>query len=328
MWNEEVRKLGGTVLQSWEWGEFRRRHGWELLRILDQERGIAAQVLLRSLPGLGSFAYVPNGPLFGAASDLEEAAESVASRARESGASLLEIEPRVEENHGFKTNGFVKSKSPVQPRCTFMVPLLENPDEQLAAFPKDARYSVRRARRDGIEAYASTTSVTQDLEEFLDLLEETAGRQKFALRPREYYRQFVRDLPATLVCARSGSDGPLLVGAIILVFGDEAHYLHGASGRGENPYASYLVQFEAMCAARRAGAKWYDMGGIPCAPHEEDPLWGVYKFKKKFGGEERRFVGAYEKNLDPARSRLARAGLRGYYALQKLRGKSAGPISD
>jgi lipid II:glycine glycyltransferase (peptidoglycan interpeptide bridge formation enzyme) len=54
----------------------------------------------------------------------------------------------------------------------------------------------------------------------------------------------------------------------------------------------------------------------------------VYQFKKKFGGFEESYVGAHERDLHTLKAPLARAGIKGYYAVQKLRGKSSGPIAD
>jgi lipid II:glycine glycyltransferase (peptidoglycan interpeptide bridge formation enzyme) len=320
--------LGGSVLQSWEWGEFRRRHGWRPLRLLSGSGEAAAQVLLRDtpLPGLGSLAYVPHGPLCADGADFAEAAGTIADHARRRGASLVQVEPRVEEGQGFKVGGFVRSRSSVQPRCTRIIEVLPEAETQLKALPKDARYGVRRARREGV--MVGTSNREEDLEAFMDLHESTASRQNFALRPREYYREFMQDLPAHLVVARKEGEERLLAGAVILTFGQEAYYLYGASSaESENLYASYLIQFEVMTVARENGARRYDMWG-PCKPHEGDPLWGVYQYKKKFGGEEKRYVGAHEKNLNPLRATLMRAGINGYYALQRLRGRSSGPIAD
>jgi lipid II:glycine glycyltransferase (peptidoglycan interpeptide bridge formation enzyme) len=276
---------------------------------------------------MGSLAYVPHGPLCATDKPLSTVVEAIAERAGTAGASLLRVEPRVEEQSGFKVEGFRRSESSVQPRCTRFLDVLGSAEEQLKALPKDTRYGVRRAGREGIVAGLSEDP-GKDLEAFLDLLEETAERQGFATRTRAYYRDFLRDLPAHLVVARKEGEGKLLAGAVALTFGEEAYYLYGASTReGDNLYASYLVQFEVLEAARRAGATRYDMWG-PCRPAEGEPLWGVYQFKKKFGGREVRYVGAHEKALSPVKAGLARAGIRGYYAIQRLRGKSSGPIAD
>lgn len=332
MWNAAVTELGGSVLQSHEWGEFRRRHGWRPLRLQDRDGSWAAQVLLKKLPGLGTLAYAPYGPLTADPEDLPAAAAAVAAHARRRGAHLLEIEPRVPREPNLEVEGFRKSPNSVQPRCTLIVPVLGNDEAQLAALPKDARYGVRRAHDIGIEAETSGEDVGQDLEGFLDLLEETARRQRFAVRPREYYRRFVRELPARLVLARREGERRPIAGALILFFKEEAYYLYGASAHfeGKNLYASYLVQLEALSAARREGASRYDLWGIPCRPHVNHPLWGVYQFKKKFAGPdcEERYAGAYKKYLSPLQSHLARAGISSYYTLQRLRGKSRGPIAD
>ncbi len=139
-------------------------------------------------------------------------------------------------------------------------------------------------------------------------------------------------MPSALILARREGEERPIAGAMMLTFEDEAYYLYGASAalEGENLYASYLVQFEALSAARRAGATRYDLWGIPCEPHAKHPLWGVYRFKRKFAGpgHEERYAGAYKKYLSPLQSHLARAGIKSYYTLQRLRGKSSGPIAD
>jgi len=322
-----VQRLNGSILQSFEWGEFRRRHGWRPLRLLSEDGSTAAQVLFKSLPGLGALAYAPHGPAAADPSLLPQAISALADPAKREGAYLLEVEPRVPEAGApeLAVGGFRRSATTVQPRSTIVVSVRESAEEQMKSLPKDARYGVRRAGREGIEAGPSEDPA--DLEAFLGLLEETAGRQGFALRPREYYRQQVQDVPAHLIVARL--EGRLVAGAIVLTFGSEAYYLYGASApEVENLYASYLVQFEALNAAREAGASRYDMWGFSSEAGREHPLWGVYQFKKKFGGKEERYAGAYEKRLSPVRAGLANAGIKGYYALQRLRGRSSGPISD
>ena len=329
-WNAAVRGLGGSVLQSYEWGEFQRRGGWTPLRLLAEDGSSAAQVLFRRLPGVGgSLAYAPHGPLASDPEDLPAVARAIAAHAKCRGAHLLEIEPRVVNAPDLETEGLKRSASSVQPRCTLIVPVQESVEAQYAALSKGARYGIRRALQVGIEAETSEDEEV-DLEFFLDLLEETAERRRFGVRPRDYYRRLLRELPSALILARREGEKRPVAGAVVLTFEREAYYLYGASAalEGENLYASYLVQFEALSAARWAGATRYDMWGIPCNPHPKHPLWGVYQFKRKFAGHEERYAGAHKKYLNPLQSCLARVGIRSYYALQRLRGKSSGPIAD
>ena len=276
VWNAAVAGLGGSILQSFEWGEFRRGGGWIPVRLLAEDGSSAAQVLLRKLPGMGgSLAYAPHGPLASSPEDLPAVARAVAVHAKDRGATLLEIEPRIVRPPDLEVDDFRRSASSVQPRCTLVVPVRESEEELYAALPKDGRYGVQRALQSGIEARTSADEEV-DLELFLDLLEETAGRQRFGLRPRGYYRMLLRELPSALVLARREGKQRPMAGALILTFEDEAYYLYGASAalEGENLYASYLVQFEALSVARRAGATRYDLWGVPCDPHPNHPPLG------------------------------------------------------
>jgi lipid II:glycine glycyltransferase (peptidoglycan interpeptide bridge formation enzyme) len=58
-----------------------------------------------------------------------------------------------------------------------------------------------------------------------------------------------------------------------------------------------------MCWAKSHGCRSYDLYGIPDAPLEtleteflnrHDGLWGVYRFKRGFGGEVVRSMGAFD----------------------------------
>lgn len=324
-WNATVRELGGGFPQSWEWGEFRRRQGWRPLRLRDDANRAAVQLQLRGIPGLGYFGYAPHGPVFEDEEDLPPVLEALARSARHRGVTLLKVELRSVEGavSGEKLVGYERNPETVQPRTTLVVKVLPDADEQLKALPKDTRYGVRRSEREGVEV-SVTTGDSRDLEDFLRLLEDTARRQEFAVRAPEYYRDFMRDLPAHLVLARH--EGAAVAGAIAVTFGDEAYYLFGASiPDRQNLYATYRVQWEVMNVARRAGATRYDMwGGVPNDPDDRGhPLWGVYQFKRKFGGEIERYAGAYDADLFPMRAQVMRLGMRGYTALQRHRNPHA-----
>ncbi len=138
-WNAAVAGLGGSVLQSFEWGEFRRHGGWTPLRLLAEDGASAAQVLLRRLPEVGgSLAYAPHGPLASDPEDLPAVAAAIAAHAKARGAYLLEIEPRAVDAPNMETEGFRRSASSVQPRCTLVVPVRGSAEAQYAALPKGA----------------------------------------------------------------------------------------------------------------------------------------------------------------------------------------------
>lgn len=76
---------------------------------------------------------------------------------------------------------------------------------------------------------------------------------------------------------------------------------------------TYLLQWEAIRWAKNKGCKIYDLWGIPDHPEtvledsfldRSDGLWGVYRFKRGFGGEIQRTIGAYDRVCRPLIYRL------------------------
>ena len=71
---------------------------------------------------------------------------------------------------------------------------------------------------------------------------------------------------------------------------------------------TYALQWEAIRWARERGCTRYDLWGIPDEDEAKleaefqtrsDGLWGVYGFKRGFGGEVLRTVGAWDRVYNP-----------------------------
>lgn len=67
---------------------------------------------------------------------------------------------------------------------------------------------------------------------------------------------------------------------------------------------NYAVQWAAIQWAKEQGCSEYDLWGVPDYPEEEleanfmeryDGLWGVYRFKRGFGGQLKRTVGTADR---------------------------------
>jgi lipid II:glycine glycyltransferase (peptidoglycan interpeptide bridge formation enzyme) len=88
--------------------------------------------------------------------------------------------------------------------------------------------------------------------------------------------------------------------------GRTAWYLYGASSdRHRHLMPNHLLQWEAIQWARARGCTTYDLWGIPDEVGQalargkepegsEGGLWGVYRFKRGFGGRVARTLGAYD----------------------------------
>jgi serine/alanine adding enzyme len=322
----------GHMLQSSGWGALKERVGWAARRVLvvgaDGPRA-GAQVLFRRRIGL-SAAYVPRGPLFAddAASNalLLAALDRLARRAR---AVFLRIEPNLLESdahadglhstlllHGFR------AAAPLQPRTTLQLSLAPEPEQLLAAMSKGHRADIRRAAREGVSVRVGGSPA--DLDAFYAIMEQTGKRAEFGIHSREYYRTAWQQFRATPYgeCARlllAERDSATLAAFLIFAWAGVGLYLYGGSTEeGLKSGANHALQWQALQWARERGCRLYDFWGVPdqfgraaattdvaerTRLEEEakrDPLYGVFRFKKGFGGQLVRLLPAYDRVYLPA----------------------------
>jgi lipid II:glycine glycyltransferase (peptidoglycan interpeptide bridge formation enzyme) len=91
------------------------------------------------------------------------------------------------------------------------------------------------------------------------------------------------------------------VAAIVLFhFAKRAWYIHGMSRNvHREKMPNHLVQWEAMRTAKALGCEVYDLWGAPNEFSVQDPMWGVYQFKRGLGGTVVRTMGAYDLPIRP-----------------------------
>ena len=185
-----------------------------------------------------------------------------------------------------------------------LVDLRHSEDELLSAMKSKWRYNVRLAERKGVEVHLGSVD---DLSLFYQMYRTTSARDEFVIRPFSYYADawgtFVDAGLAQIFQARSQTE--TLAGLIVFHFGDRAWYMYGAStDRHRNLMPNHLLQWEAMRWARGQGYQFYDMWGAPEVLDENDPMWGVYRFKEGFGGQFTSYLGAYDFPVFGSRYRL------------------------
>ena len=305
-WNAAVMGAPrADLLQSWEWGEFKRLGGWEPLRALalaeDGQPVAGAQLLSRRVMGVPSL-YAPRGPWWrddDAGLAGLRALTAWLRRRRPAGAPFLRVDPPLLEDTAPATLtrlGFRAAPRQVQPRATIVVDLTPEPEQILAAFNSRVRYNARHAEKKGV---VISEGGVEDARPFWELLSATAERKGFVERDLSYFTQLMQVFgdDARIFLARY--NGAVVYGALIVVFGASAYYLYGGSGGDRSVKPSELGQYRAMLWARGRGATRYDMWGIPYQPTEDNPLYSVYTFKSGFGGVVERYVGALDLPLAP-----------------------------
>ena len=321
-WQESLLKLPQPhPLQSWQWGEFKSRWGWQALPFLmrigdspDQKKTLAAALVLkRRLPRTSfSVLYVPKGPLLDykrgplrrvVLSELEQIS-------RIEKAVFIKIDPNVVQSWGVEdqrrtpighkfseeliSRGWRFSREQIQFRNTVELDLMRNEDELLAKMKQKTRYNIRLAGRKDITVRPGTPD---DFKLIAEMYQTTAARDGFAVRPVEYYL----DAWQTLYRANLAQpllaefEGQPLAAVIIVRYGKRAIYMYGAStNRERKRMPNYLLQWEAIRWAKAQGCDVYDFWGAPDNFVEEDPLWGVWRFKEGFRGQVVQHIGAWD----------------------------------
>ncbi|MFQ5945335.1 MAG: lipid II:glycine glycyltransferase FemX [Anaerolineae bacterium] len=321
-WDRWTEAKGGHLLQSYGWGELKAGFGWRPHRVriaADDGGAAAAQVLIRSWPW-GSMAYVPRGPVADPRDDealntLLLALHQVARRER---AIWLRLEPDAETASGWRDallrHGFQEMEATFQPRSTLNVNLNGDEETILARMKSKTRYNIRLSERKGVRVREGGEA---DLPHFHRLLMETSRRDGFFIRDLAYYRAAWEEFSPSGRCVllMAEYDGEMLAGLMTFAYGHRAWYLYGASsGHHREVMPNHLLQWAAMRWARERGCKAYDLWGIPDevgrSGEPEDfatrrgELWGVYRFKRGFGGRPVRFEPAYEYVYRPRLYRL------------------------
>ena len=322
-WDAAVLAHNGHILQSWRWGAFKERFGWEVERVaVPRPQGLAlAQILFRRKAGV-SIGYIPRGPVLptgdsDAGIDLWSRIDEVARR-RRALTIIVELDAEVSETPSQRLLR-VSDLAPIQPSRSVKVDLLD--DEALIdqMHPK-TRYNVRLARRRGVTISAAE-NIDSAIDEFYAMLQETASRNAFDVHAPNYYWEFLNLFASDACLMFAEFDGKRVAGAIAAVFGDEGIYMYGASSTRDRAHgAAFLLQHEIMRWARGRGASQYDLWGIPeydpestvsesgdrLAASRGDDRRGLYEFKTRFGGQVIRYSPPLERAYHPFLASLAR----------------------
>ncbi len=318
-WDAFVAAQGGHLLQSSRWGALKRRFGWDdaIVAVAEPEGKIAAGalVLCRPLPlRAGTLAYVPRGPVVDWA-DRDRTAAVLAAleeMARRRRAFALKIEPDAADEAALRARlaelGLRLSPQTVQPPRTILVRLDGSEDDVLMRMSQTTRRKVRLSQKKGIVVRRGDAS---DVTSFSTLMRTTGARNAFGVHSEDYYRQalglFAPDRAVLLMASYAGRD---VAGLMAFRCGQRAWYLYGASsGEARERMPAYGLQWEAIRWAREGGCVLYDLWGIPDVDEatledqfqtRSDGLWGVYGFKRGFGGQVARSVGAWDRVYQPA----------------------------
>jgi peptidoglycan pentaglycine glycine transferase (the first glycine) len=307
-WNQYLQSHPNAhLLQTGEWGELKSGFGWEPVRIIS--RGIGMQILFRKLPLGFTIGYMPkpmfDERLFVMNTSFWTELDSVCKYHR---AIFLKLEldswndTHLQEGE----NRMRVSLHNIQPPRTIIIDIKSSENEILARMKQKTRYNIRLAEKKGV-----TVRAWNNIEAFHKMMLITGDRDRFGIHSLEYYRRAYELFHPTGMCELlvAEYEGKPLAALMVFVRGRRAWYFYGASTDEErNRMPTYLLQWEAIKWAKARGCEEYDLWGVPDEDEKtleanfetrHDGLWGVYRFKRGFGGELKRAAQAVDRVYNP-----------------------------
>lgn len=307
----------GHLLQLSGWGDLKSVFGWEVQRVIltDDKQAIigGAQVLFRPLPmRLGNVAYLPMGPYVLDEADAPRLWDHIHIAAKGHGARFIKWEPGIYLDSDQQPNpaqfDFQESVQTIQPPRTVLINIREDDDTIMARMNQGTRRKIRQGPKKGVRFYQGDAS---DIPRFTRMMATTGNRNEFGVHAPAYY-QLAYDLfkdTGDVALIMAEHEGDALAGIMVFAIGRFAWYIYGASASiKRNLMATYGVQWEAIQWAKSKGCAYYDMWGIPDEDEatledefkdRSDGLWGVYGFKRGWGGDVVRSLGTWDKPYNP-----------------------------
>ena len=304
----------GNFAQSYLWGKQKPMWQWDAIAVRGEDGAIRGSlaVMTRKVPGIGrTLMYGCRGPVCDlddreTFSQLLDGAKALAKKYK---SYVIKIDPDVPSSNtafssmlqsfGFRAKEGGKNFEAIQPRYVFRLNVEGKTEEELLAnFHQKWRYNIRLAERKGVTVRICGKEMVPA---FSDLMLTTGVRDGFVTRKPEYFAAMLDNLGehARLYMAFDPNDTPI-AGTLAIHYGDKVWYLYGASSNEHrNLMPNYLLQWRMIQWAVETNCCIYDFRGVSGDVSEDNPLYGLFRFKQGFGGDFTEFVGEMDLVLSP-----------------------------
>jgi lipid II:glycine glycyltransferase (peptidoglycan interpeptide bridge formation enzyme) len=308
---DSFNKKANHPLQTWEWGEFRKAWGNEVLRIETEKRDgqkQSLQITFSKIPLTPwKIGTILKGPL-----PTKEQLEELKRIGKEQKAIFIKLEPSFVKTTAGKAQlnkltsllrkfGCVKGRRLFTP-TTFWIDLTPSEKDIFNGFSSKTRYNIRLAEKHGV--IVTESEKDKDFEKYLQLTFETAKRQGFYAHTEKYHqlmwnylhkrpkaeglRPIARLLTATYKDRNLPAGRQVITTWIVFVWKNFLYYPYGASSdKYKNVMANNLMMWEAIRFGKREGLTTFDLWG-----REEGK--GFTKFKEGYNPKVIEFIGTWD----------------------------------
>ena len=213
---------------------------------------------------------------------------------------------------------FLANDYTVSYHSTFIQDLTASEEDLYSKLDRNTKAAIKKAVKANIKFRIAHKGEIIRIREFYPVYEATQERAitlnkniSMTLKPLDLLEGMLREQNLNCFFAYTTFEDKLNAGLILIQRNNTLIGYIAASDIDLNRQygVSSLLFWNSMLWAKNQGYKYFDFGGVPTEPKRDDPAFGVYRFKKNFGGELKIFsIGS--KIISPLRTKVFKKLLR------------------
>lgn len=349
-WNDFLTSQPhGHLLQSYEWGELTEYLGGSIYRLgaLDNGCLVGAMMLTVapvpfpiSLPGLhfkwlycsrGPTVETPHSPALAA---LIQEAHNIAQAEH---AVVLRLEPNITQDMpdidawvaAYHQLGFQTNPTAIHGRRSWILDIRPPIEQLYTHFRKAWRQNIRLAEQQNV--IVREAKGDDDFTIYYDLLKETSERDHFFIHGKEYHKEILRKFAAVdnAVIYIAEHEGEPVAAKMLIRFGNRCWDMFaGTSKKKPALPKSHILQYHSFQWAKAHHCTHFDFRTIPENLEAGEEMWGVYHYKKGFGGFSQLHMATQDYVYRPLIYRTWRLFVEARHTLRRIhyKRKAAKPV--
>lgn len=304
-----------NFLQSWDFYEFHRSRGKEIVRrlFLKDEKIVAAYAGVVETAKRGKYLAIAGGPILDWSNKelVKVVFQDIKKQGAEAGCVFVRVRPQLtlsSESMSLMADlGLKRAPMYLSVEYAGILNLDKTEAEILAGASQGFRRKLRKAEKLDIEVTASDED--KAINEFCKLEKLHAERQKYVAFSTSFLTKQFEALRkgGEVLIYTARKDNEILAQNFMIFYGAEASYHYGVSSELGTKYsAAPLLHLAAMKEARKRGCTRYNLWGIVGREETTHRFYGVSEFKRSFGCEELKYTPAHDMILRPAKYQLTK----------------------
>ncbi len=305
---EQYNLAAHHPMQSWQWGEARKKMHVEVVRITDGEN--VFQMTLHRIPYTSyKVGYLPKSVI-----PTPAVLDFLYKYCISQKIIFVKIEPDVYKNENksilINTNKsqqyeIKKSPHPLFPDWTIVLDLKPSEEDLLKSMKPKTRYNIKLAQKKGVTVVEESTDT--GFNTFANLYFDTCKRQKYHGHTHAYHKIIWETLQNNIshILIAKYENTPLAAYELFY-FKNKFYYPYGGTSvLHRNLMPANLIMWEAIRLGKKLGAQTFDMwGALPPGYADNHPWAGFTRFKEGYGGIHKQFIGSFDLIINSQKYKL------------------------